>query len=84
MIGIVAALVNALNIRDGFTFSAGAIDYLLNFRITEQPLLLIVIGLGYAVIYYFLFRFTIARRDLKTPAREDDGDEVGANAVLTT
>lgn len=84
MIGIVAALVNALNIRDGFTFSAGAIDYLLNFRIAEQPPLLIVIGLGYAVIYYFLFRFAIARRDLKTPGREDDGDEVGANAVLTT
>ena len=44
--GTSLALVNALGVRDGFGFSAGAIDYLLNFRIAERPLLLIVIGLG--------------------------------------
>jgi PTS system N-acetylglucosamine-specific IIC component len=70
--GTSLALVNALGIRDGFGFSAGAIDYLLNFRIANQPLLLIVIGLGYAVIYYFLFRFVITRWNLRTPGREDD------------
>lgn len=70
--GTSLALVNAIGIRDGFGFSAGAIDYLLNFRIAEMPLLLIVIGLGYGVIYYFLFRFVITRWNLKTPGREDD------------
>jgi PTS system N-acetylglucosamine-specific IIC component len=70
--GTSMALVNALGIRDGFGFSAGAIDYLLNFRIAEKPLLLIVIGLGYAVVYYFLFRFVITRFKLRTPGREDD------------
>lgn len=59
--GTSMALVNALGIRDGFGFSAGAIDYLLNFRIAEMPLLLIPIGLGYAVLYYVLFRFVITR-----------------------
>ncbi|MFP3713786.1 PTS transporter subunit EIIC [Puerhibacterium sp. TATVAM-FAB25] len=72
--GTSLALVNALGIRDGFGFSAGAIDYLLNFRIAERPLLLIVIGLGYAVVYYFLFRFVITRFKLRTPGREDDDD----------
>ncbi|MBN0039053.1 PTS transporter subunit EIIC [Cellulosimicrobium cellulans] len=72
--GTSLALVNALGIRDGFGFSAGAIDYLLNFRIAEMPLLLIPIGLGYAVIYYFLFRFVITRWNLRTPGREDDTD----------
>ena len=72
--GTSLALVNALGIRDGFGFSAGAIDYLLNFRIAEMPLLLIPIGLGYALIYYFLFRFVITRWNLRTPGREDDAD----------
>ncbi|MCB7135001.1 PTS transporter subunit EIIC [Cellulosimicrobium marinum] len=70
--GTSMALVNALGIRDGFGFSAGVIDYLLNFRIAEMPLLLIPIGLGYAVVYYVLFRFVITRWNLKTPGREDD------------
>ncbi len=70
--GTSLALVNALGIRDGFGFSAGAIDYLLNFRIANQPLLLLVIGLGYGVVYYFLFRFVITRWNLRTPGREED------------
>ena len=72
--GTSMALVNALGIKDGFGFSAGVIDYLLNFRIATMPLLLIAIGLGYAVIYYFLFRFVITRWNLRTPGREDDED----------
>lgn len=72
--GTSLALVNALGIRDGFGFSAGAIDYVLNFRIAEKPLWLIAIGLGYAVIYYVLFRWVITRWQLRTPGREDDDD----------
>lgn len=78
------ALVNALGIRDGFGFSAGAIDYLLNFRIAEMPLLLIPIGLGYAVIYYFLFRWVITKWNLKTPGREDDEPGTGEAPVEET
>jgi PTS system N-acetylglucosamine-specific IIC component len=70
--GTSLALVNALGVKSGFGFSAGAIDYLLNFRIASMPLLLILIGLGYAVVYYFLFRFVITRWNLRTPGREED------------
>jgi len=76
--GTSMALVNALGIRDGFGFSAGVIDYLLNFRIAEMPLLLIPIGLGYAAIYYFLFRFVITKWNLRTPGREDDPEAAAA------
>ncbi|WP_455604213.1 PTS transporter subunit EIIC [Cellulosimicrobium funkei] len=79
--GTSMALVNALGIRDGFGFSAGAIDYLLNFRIAEMPLLLIPIGLGYAVLYYVLFRFVITRWNLRTPGREDDDAEGAVRAT---
>jgi PTS system N-acetylglucosamine-specific IIC component len=73
--GTSLALVNALNIKDGFGFSAGLFDYLLNFNIATRPLWLIAIGLGYAVIYYFSFRFVIRWWNLKTPGREDEGEE---------
>ncbi|AYF74520.1 PTS N-acetylglucosamine transporter subunit IIBC [Nocardia yunnanensis] len=69
------ALTNALGIHDGFTFSAGAIDYLLNFGKATHPLLLIPVGLGYAALYYVTFSFIIKRWNLKTPGREDDEAE---------
>jgi PTS system N-acetylglucosamine-specific IIC component len=73
--GTSLALVNALDIRDGFGFSAGLFDYILNFNIAERPLWLIVIGLGYAVVYYFSFRFVIRAWNLRTPGREEEGEE---------
>ncbi|WP_138759306.1 PTS transporter subunit EIIC [Modestobacter altitudinis] len=74
--GTSMALTNALGIHDGFTFSAGAIDYLLNFGQATKPLLIIPIGLAYAVVYYVLFRFVIRRWNLKTPGREEDAEAV--------
>jgi N-acetylglucosamine PTS system EIICBA or EIICB component len=68
--GTSLALVNALGIKHGFAFSAGAIDYTLNFTPATQPLLLVPIGLAYAVLYYALFRLVIRRFDLGTPGRE--------------
>lgn len=77
--GTSLALVNALGIKDGFGFSAGLFDYLLNFGIATKPLWLIVIGLGYAVVYYFAFRFVIRRWNLRTPGREDEDAVVEAD-----
>ena len=37
-------------------------------------------GLVYAVIYYFLFRFLIVKFDFKTPGREDDDVDAFAAA----
>ena len=69
------ALINALGIKDGFGFSAGFFDYALNFGIATKPLLLIPIGLGYAAVYYFLFRFVIRKWNLRTPGREEEDEE---------
>lgn len=69
------ALVNYLEIKQGFGFSAGLFDFLLNWNIATRPGLLIVMGLGYAAVYYVLFRFVIRRWNLRTPGREDEGEE---------
>lgn len=61
----------------GFGFSAGLIDYLLSLRIpiANMPLMLLVQGLVFGVIYYALFRFLIVKMDLKTPGRADEDFE---------
>jgi N-acetylglucosamine PTS system EIICBA or EIICB component len=71
--GTSLALVNALGIHDGFTFSAGAIDYVLNFGKAQGAIWLIPIGIGYGLIYYFLFGWVIRRWNLRTPGREEEG-----------
>ena len=68
--GAAMALMNALDIKLGFGFSAGLFDYVLNFRLATRPWLLLPIGAAYALLYYGLFRFFIRRFDLTTPGRE--------------
>ncbi|MBC2932857.1 PTS transporter subunit EIIC [Nocardioides sp. zg-1228] len=80
--GTSMALVNALGIKDGFGFSAGLFDYVLNFNIATRPLLIIPIGLAYAAVYYFGFRFVIRKWNLKTPGREDDTDPASGGSIL--
>lgn len=57
----------------GFGFSAGLVDFTLSFfnPLASKPYMLLVQGIVFAVIYYFLFRFLIVKFDLKTPGRED-------------
>ncbi len=44
--------------------------------------MLILQGLVFGVIYYFVFRFLIIKFNLKTPGREDDEDEDGDSLVV--
>jgi PTS system N-acetylglucosamine-specific IIC component len=80
--GTSIALANALDIHDGFGFSAGLFDFILNWNIATKPGLLIVVGLGYAVVYYFLFRYVIRKWNLRTPGREQEGEEGGAALLI--
>ena len=70
--GIAFVVMNALDVRLGFTFSAGLFDYLVNFNKATRPLWLLPVGAAYFALYYVLFRFAIVRFDLKTPGREPD------------
>lgn len=72
--GISGFIVNLLGIKMGFTFSAGAIDYSLNYGLGTKPLLLLLVGLVFAVVYFVIFYFAILKFDIKTPGREDDDE----------
>ncbi|MDQ1464002.1 MAG: N-acetylglucosamine system or component [Actinomycetota bacterium] len=69
-------ICSALGIKIGFGFSAGFLDYALNFHKanTHNPLLVLVVGVVYFFLYYFVFRFVIRRFNVPTPGREADDD----------
>ncbi|MFD0026193.1 PTS transporter subunit EIIC [Streptomyces sp. NPDC058382] len=81
--GVSMALTWALGVKDGFSFSAGLIDYVINWSLATKPWLIIPIGLGFAVVYYAIFRFAITRFNLQTPGREPDEVEEEIESNLT-
>ncbi|WP_411343107.1 glucose PTS transporter subunit IIA [Paenibacillus sp. WLX1005] len=78
--GLAMWITYALDIHHGFSYSAGVIDYVLNYHLSTNAWLLIPIGLVYAVIYYTVFRYAIRTFRIPTPGREEAstlGDWVG-------
>ncbi|MEU7555284.1 PTS transporter subunit EIIC [Streptomyces sp. NPDC044571] len=75
--GVSMAVTWGLGVHDGFSFSAGFIDYVINWRLATKPWMIIPIGLCFAVVYYAVFRFAITKFDIPTPGRESD-EEIAA------
>jgi PTS system N-acetylglucosamine-specific IIC component len=69
--GVAMVVMNLLGVHLGFGFSAGLLDFVLNFNKAQKPWLLFPVGAAYALVYYAVFRVVIARFNLKTPGRED-------------
>jgi len=82
--GTAMVLMDFLGVKLGFGFSAGLFDYLLNYGKATEPLVLIPVGLAYAAVYYFAFRYMIARFDLKTPGRDAEDFVAPAGAATET
>ena len=80
--GAAMVTMDLLDVRLGFSFSAGFFDYVLNFSKSTHPLYLVPVGLAYFAIYYFAFRYCIVRFGLRTPGRDAaDGAPVQAPAT---
>ncbi len=65
-----------LDVKIGMTFSGGLIDFIL-FGIMPNRTdwwWVILVGLVFAVIYYFGFRWAILKFNLATPGREDEAE----------
>ena len=77
--GLSYMLMHIFNVGVGMTFSGGIIDLTL-FGILQGNkktnwIWVVIIGLIYAVVYYFVFSFMIKKFNLKTPGREADDEE---------
>ncbi|KON85635.1 PTS system glucose-specific transporter subunit IICBA [Sporosarcina globispora] len=78
--GLSFMTMHLLDVKIGMTFSGGLIDYILFGLINPQTNAWIVIpvGLVFAAIYYFGFRFAIRKFNLMTPGREEAEEEEAA------
>ncbi len=78
--GLSYMLMHIFNVGVGMTFSGGLIDLtlfgILQGNAKTNWIWIVIIGLIYAVVYYFVFYFMITKLDLKTPGREADNGEV--------
>ncbi|MBQ2390925.1 MAG: PTS transporter subunit EIIC [Clostridia bacterium] len=77
--GLSYMLMHIFNVGVGMTFSGGAIDLTL-FGVLQGNektnwIWIVIIGLIYAVVYYFVFYFMITKFKFKTPGREADDEE---------
>ncbi|MDO5590636.1 MAG: glucose PTS transporter subunit IIA [Lachnospiraceae bacterium] len=77
--GLAYMLMHVFKVGVGMTFSGGLIDMFL-FGILQGNkktnwIWIVIVGVGYFIVYYFLFSFLIKKMDLKTPGR-DDAEEV--------
>ncbi|MDO4941076.1 MAG: glucose PTS transporter subunit IIA [Erysipelotrichaceae bacterium] len=83
--GISNVAMYLLNVTVGSTFSDGFIDlFLLGILPGNQKtswLYIIPIGLIFFAVYYFVFNFAIKKFDLKTPGREEFGNDIKVNAI---
>ena len=77
--GLSYMLMHVLNVGVGMTFSGGIIDLTL-FGILQGNrktnwVMILLVGIGYFIVYFFLFRYLILKKNYATPGREDDGEE---------
>ncbi len=75
--GISMAFMNFLGVKLGFTFSAGAFDYIISYKLGTNGWVLIPVGLAYFLIYYFLFSFAIRKFNVATPGRAEEPSSEG-------
>ncbi|MEB1807708.1 MAG: glucose-specific PTS transporter subunit IIBC [Bacillaceae bacterium] len=70
--GFSFVIMDLLGVKAGFTFSGGFIDYVLYWGLSTNSWMIIPVGIGFAFIYYFGFRFAIRKWNLRTPGREPE------------
>ena len=77
--GLSFMLMHIFNVGVGMTFSGGLIDLtlfgILQGNAKTHWIWVVIVGLVYAVVYYFVFYTMITKLNLKTPGREADDEE---------
>jgi PTS system N-acetylglucosamine-specific IIC component len=63
--GLALAAAQMLDIHAGFGFSAGFIDYIINYKLATNPLLILPLGALFSILYFVLSYYTIKLFKLK-------------------
>lgn len=75
-------VMSLLNVHVGHPFAGGGIDFVINGVLPGRTAwwLVPIVGMCYAVVYYFGGRFLIRKFNLRTPGRESEAVKVSADA----
>jgi PTS system N-acetylglucosamine-specific IIC component len=81
--GLALALAHMLDIHAGFGFSAGFIDYIINYKLSTNPLLILPLGIFFALLYFFLSYTMIKYLKLSIfeVSKEEEKGEVHSEAL---
>jgi len=78
--GLALAAAQMLNIHAGFGFSAGFIDYVINYKLATKPILILPLGAFFAVVYFAASYYLIKTLKLKILETElSEGEETEGN-----
>lgn len=72
LMGTSFALANILGLKAGFTFSGGIIDLMLSWKYFTNGWLIPILGIGFFVVYLFVFYTLIKMLNLNTPGRNSE------------
>jgi PTS system N-acetylglucosamine-specific IIC component len=79
--GLALATAHFLDIHHGFGFSAGLFDYVINYKLAKNPLLILPLGAVFALIYFTLsyytiklFKLTIFEADEEEQSKENSNE----------
>jgi len=79
--GLAVATAHFMNIHHGYGFSAGFIDYIINYKLATNPLLILPLGAVFGFIYFILsyyvikiFKITIFEKENKTQKTEKSNE----------
>ncbi len=72
MTGLAMAVTDILNIHVGFNFSAGLLDYIAYYNMQPHGIRLLLLGIVYCIIYYFMTKLYIRNIDFVAPGDQID------------
>ncbi|WP_019617215.1 N-acetylglucosamine-specific PTS transporter subunit IIBC [Psychromonas ossibalaenae] len=81
--GLAVIITNSMGILHGFGFSAGAIDFVLNWGLATKPLALIPLIIAYFFLYAVTFYAAIKIFKLSTPAPPAETTDEEGNKVAS-
>ena len=79
--GLCLAVTYSFGVLDGFGFSAGFIDYVIDWGLATKPELILAIGVGVFALYYGIFSWAIRQFDIPTIGRYDEELPVSSEPV---
>ena len=61
-----------MNVRLGISYNVDIIDYILNFNLGSNAILILPVGILFFFLYYFSFKWVIMHDNVLTPGRAEE------------